>query len=631
MKRFLSLLLLAGASVVLLSGSALGRGPISILSDADFTAENGVAGGTGTADDPYLIAGADVVAGTSDVYGVQIENTHASFVLRGVIVENAADANGAAIRLAFVSNGRLEGCTVSGSVNGIEIVSSPGIVMRTCVLSTTGLGLRVTGDSAGQFHEDIDTSNLLNNKEIYYYYGLDGATISGLSTAHLTVADSRNVTITGNEVVNGDGIRLAYVAHSTVSKNSVYRTSPVRTEHGVFLLQSNDNTVESNLLQNNRLAGVQLTLSSRNVVRDNQLKANDSGIRLVSSDDNQISGNFLYANVSGILLSSASNGNTVSENAIDHENTKLGISIEQADGNRIERNCLTNCEVAISLSDQATGNVIESNTLVKGAYGVQLSGSYNWILKNLIAQESRGILCPETYARSVTRGNEIRGNVFTDDSQDVYLNLDSTANHVGENAFLGEGPTLVADNGTGNSWTIAGVGNFWGTAAIVDANGDGVGDTPIAVYPSNATDNAPRASWSPAGSGMGVLGTLTSEGVTITNATGGSIQVSVLVADSDIDRWTGFRAFPGAYAERYPGILFKFDTESRVQFTMQTVLYDLDIAFFAADGTFAGGTTMKANSTDVYGASGPFQYAIELPSGTLARLGISDGAKLVLP
>jgi len=631
MKRVLSLLLLTGACVVVVSVLSLARGPISILSDADFTAANGVVSGTGTADDPYLITGVEVTAGSGDVYGIRIENTHASFILRAVIVDGAVDANGAAIRLAFVANARLDGCTVSGSVNGIEIVSSPGVVMRTCVLSTTGLGLRVSGDSAAQFHEDIDISNLLNNKEIYYYCGLDGATITGLSTAHLTVADSRNVTITGNEMVNGDGIRLAYVTNSTVSKNSVYRTSPVQTEHGIFLFQSNDNTVESNLLQNNRLAGVELMLSSRNVVRDNQISANDSGIRLVSSDDNQVTDNLLYANVSGILLSSASNGNTVSQNAIYHENTKLGISVEQAEGNRIEKNCLTDCEVAISLSDQATGNVVESNTLVKGAYGIQLSGSYNWILKNLIAQESRGILFPETYGRTVTRGNEIRGNVLTDDGQDVYLNLDSTSNRLGENAFLGDGPTLVADNGAGNSWTLAGVGNFWGAAAIADANGDGVGDTPITVYPSAATDSAPKATWSPAGSGMGLLGTLASQSVTITTASGGALQMSVLVADSNIARWTGFRGFPGAYAERYPGLLFKFDTEALYKYTMQTVLYDLDIAFFAADGSFAGGTTMKANSTDVYSASKAFQYAIELPAGTLARLGIADGAKLVLP
>ena len=481
------------------------------------------------------------------------------------------------------------------------------------------------------YDHDIDASNLLNSNPISYFYGLDGATVSGLTTSHLTVAGSRNVTITGNTLVNGDGLRLAFVTGSRVAENSVYRTTPVYTEHGIFLLQSSDNTIEQNALRNNRLAGIQMTLSSRNVVRWNQLLANDSGIRLVASDNNVVAENVLFANVSGILLSGGAGGNTVADNVIYHENTKLGISLEQADGNRIERNGISDSEVGITLGELATGNVVEANTILNGAYGIQLFGSYNWILKNLVAQESRGILCPETFGRSVTRGNEIRGNTFTDNEQHVYLNLDSAANHVGENAFLGDGTKLVADYGTGNAWTIGGVGNFWGTASVVDANGDAVGDSPITVFPSMASDSAPRASWTPVGAGVGILGTLAPGTVSIVNSAGGTLQMSVVNADSGSERWVGFRGFPGAYVERFPGILFRFDEESQAKFTMLTVLFDLDVAFFAADGTFAGGTTMKANSQDLYTASAPFLYALELPAGSLARLGIGDGARLLLP
>lgn len=631
MKRVLMICLMVGAVALAASGTAWGRGPISIGSDADFTAANGVVGGRGTIDDPYVIAGAEIEAGPDDVYGIRIENTHASFILRGVTVRGASGTGGAAIRIAFASAGRLEGCAVSASVNGVEIVSSTGIAMRDCVLSVTGAGLRVTGDVVESYAHDIDASNLLNSNPVSYFYGLDGATVSGLTTSHLTVAGSRNVTITGNTLVNGDGLRLAFVTGSRVAENSVYRTTPVYTEHGIFVLQSSDNTIEQNALRNNRLAGIQMTLSSRNVVRWNQLLANDSGIRLVASDNNVVSENVLFANVSGILLSGGAGGNTVADNVIYHENTKLGISLEQADGNRVERNGISDSEVGITLGELATGNVVESNTILNGAYGIQLFGSYNWILKNLVAQESRGILCPETFGRSMTRGNEIRGNTFTDNEQHVYLNLDSMANHVGENAFLGDGTKLVADYGTGNAWTIGGVGNFWGTASVVDANGDAVGDSPITIFPSMAFDSAPRASWTPVGAGVGILGTLAPGTVSIVNAVGGTVQMSVVNADSGSERWVGFRGFPGAYVERFPGVLFHFAEESQAKFTMLTVLFDLDVAFFAADGTFAGGTTMKANSQELYTASAPFLYALELPAGSLARLGIGDGARFILP
>jgi parallel beta-helix repeat protein len=631
MKRVLVWFLLILGALALSSGVCAARGPIAILSDADFTAENGVVSGTGSAEDPYLIAGVEVTAAPADAYGVRIENTHAAFVLRGVMVQGATDLTGAAVRIAFSSRGRLEACTISGSVNGFEIVSSTGIVVRNCVLYVTGLGLRVSGESAEQYSHDIDESNLLNNKEIRYYYGLDGQTISGLTTTHLTIAGSRNVTVIGNSVVNGDGLRLAFVTGSTVSTNSVYRTSPTYTEHGIFLLQSSDNVVADNSLRNNRLAGVQLTLSSRNVLRGNQFLANDSGIRLVASDENQVVSNVLLANVSGILLSGGSSGNSVAENVIYHENTKQGITLELADGNRIERNGLTDCEVGITLGEEATGNVVEGNTIVNGSYGISLYGSYNWIDKNLIAQQARGIICPETFTRSVTRGNEIRANVFTDNNQHIYMNLDSTANRIGENAFLGDATALVADQGQANVWTINGVGNYWGNAPVMDSNGDGVGESAITVYPSLAPDGAPLASWSPVGAGLGILGGLESGTVTITNASGGSFQLGVLVADSGIERWAGFRGFPASFAERFPGVLFRFDSETEAKFTMLTVLYDLDIAFFAADGTFAGGATMTANSDKLYTASSAFLYALELPAGSLATLGITDEARLLIP
>ena len=81
----------------------------------------------------------------------------------------------------------------------------------------------------------------------------------------------------------------------------------------------------------------------------------------------------------------------------------------------------------------------------------------------------------------------------------------------------------------------------------------------------------------------------------------------------------------------FPGILFVFDSEVDTNFTMLTVLFDLDIAFYDAAGEWVGGTTMISMSEDQYTAGAPFQYALELPSGSLEELGIGSGSKLVVP
>src|SRR5438094_8024873 len=67
--------------------------PISIMGNADFTAANGVTGGTGTASDPYVIAGWDITVSHSPWHGqshngpypgLGISHTVAHFVIRNV-------------------------------------------------------------------------------------------------------------------------------------------------------------------------------------------------------------------------------------------------------------------------------------------------------------------------------------------------------------------------------------------------------------------------------------------------------------------------------------------------------------------------------------------------------------------
>ena len=618
-------------AVGVFAASADSRGPIVILSDADFTADNGVVSGSGTEDDPYVIAGWEITVGDKGYYGVRVENVDSHFILRGLVIRGATDPGGAAIRIGFSSGGRIEGCTIAESVNGIEIVSSTGISVSNSVLYITGRGLRVLGERAEEYRLDIDDSNTLNDSPILYYYGLDGDTIDGRKAAHLTVADSRNVTISNNEVVNGDGIELDFVTGSSVEKNAVHRTSPVLTDHGILLYRSDHNTIRENGLWNNRLAGIQLALSSDNTVEENTIYANDTGIRLIGSDSNTVTENDLFANVTAIYLGGGSSGNDVVGNVIHHGNTKEGISLDIATGNKIEQNGLTDCEIGIVLSSGATDNAVIANTVVAGSYGISVSGSSNEIEDNLLAQQTRGIIFPETYGRTTARDNAIRHNVFADNSHHLYLNIDSTGNMISGNAFLGDSVSLVFDHGIGNLWTVDGVGNYWGDTTLLDEDGDGIGDTPVTIYPAVVEDRSPLMTIDPASAGVGILSALPTERVTIEVPGGDPIEVTVLRADEGHERWIGFRGFPEDLLSGFPGILFVFDTEDERRFTMATVPFDLDVAFFAEDGDLVGAATMTANSEDLYTADGPFKYAIELPAGRLSELGIGEGARLEIP
>jgi len=627
---------LAAVACVAVAGLGASRGPITILGNGDFTEENGVLSGSGTAVDPYVIAGWEIGVPPGASYGVQIENVTAAFVLRGLILNGAGELDGAAIRIAFAAGGTIEDCTIASSVNGIEIASSTDVALRDNVLYVRGIGLRVTGESPSEYRHAIEPTNELNDLPIHYYYGLDGDRIEGIETRHLTVAASRNVTVIGNSVLDGDGIHLAYVTDSTVIANVAGRDSNVLTEHAIHLYESDRNVVTANLIKNTRLAGIRLTLSSENEISGNRLGVCDTGIWLIGGEGNTIAENELLGCFTAVWLAGGTHDNLLSGNVIvgkvrEDDDRRQGLLLDQTSGNRIERNGLTECEIGVTVEAQATGNGFVSNTIVAGAYGIFLAGSYNDFEGNLVTQQARGILFPETYGKSITRGNRFTANVLGDNRHHLYTNLDCESNVFTENVFLGDALTLVSDRGTGNRWSDSGVGNYWGNARVEDADGDGIGDAPITVYPAAVQDDAPLASVVPAELRIGVLGTLPVGTVRVDRNDGTTAEVDALIAETFAQRWVGFRGFPASLLDGFPGILFVFEAEDELRFTMATVPFDLDIAFFDAAGDLVGSATMTALSSDLYTASEPFQYALELPSGDLEERSIGEGATLNLP
>jgi len=636
MKRIVVLVILSVLSLAVVGSASGTHEPIMILGNADFTEENGIVSGSGSAEDPYIIAGWEIDVPDTGSYGVKIENVTASFVLRGLIINGAGELDGAAIQIGFAAGGVIEDCTIASSVNGIEIASSTDIAMRNNVLYVYGLGLSVTGESPSEYRHAIEQSNLLNNFPIHYYYDLDGERIEGIETRHLTVAASRNVTVIGNSVLDGDGIQLAFVTDSTVTANIAGRDNNVLTAHAIHLYESDRNLVTANLIKNTRLAGIQLALSSDNEITRNYLGVNDTGIRLIGASGNLVGENELIGCYTAVWLTRGSQDNRIEGNIVvgkvsEDGDRRQGIVLDLASGNRIERNALTECEMGITLEAQATNNEIVDNTIVAGEYGIFISGSYNEVEGNLITQQSRGILFPETYGQSITRGNTFTGNVLGDNRNHLYTNLDCESNVFTENIFLGDALDLVSDRGTRNRWSVSGVGNYWGDVAVEDSDGNGFGDATITIYPAAGQDYAPLASIDPTELRVGVLGTLSAKTVRIERGDGTVAETTALIAERAAQQWVGFRGYPAELIESSPGILFAYEDEAERRFTMKTVLFPLDIAFFDGSGAFVGSTTMEADSDDLYTAKGPFQYALELPSGALAELGIGSGARLLLP
>ncbi len=106
----------------------------------------------------------------------------------------------------------------------------------------------------------------------------------------------------------------------------------------------------------------------------------------------------------------------------------------------------------------------------------------------------------------------------------------------------------------------------------------------------------------------------------------------LLLASTEAQRNRGLMEVTDPGLGGYDGMLFRFPTDTSEQFYMYKTVLPLTVAFFRVDGHLVSDTDMPpCPSTDPSGcpnfpAAGPYRFAIEVPQGGLARLGIGPDA-----
>jgi parallel beta-helix repeat protein len=159
------------------------------------------------------------------------------------------------------------------------------------------------------YTQDIDTSNTVNGKPIYYLMDQEGLTIDSSDIGYLGLVNCtniqiKNVTLSGN----GQGLLLAFTSNSTIENSTI-----VDNKVGIHVLGSDANTIATNNVTGNRV-GVNLYLSSLKDISRNIFTGDSISIGVLITglftiwqgssfpcEDNRINGNIMLNG--GISLS----------------------------------------------------------------------------------------------------------------------------------------------------------------------------------------------------------------------------------------------------------------------------------------------------------------------------------------
>jgi parallel beta-helix repeat protein len=271
---------------------------------------------------------------------------------------NITNSNGQGIDLHESNANNLTNNTASNNNSyGIYIFNSSGNILTGNTMSANRYNFYVAGYQSSDFDNNIDTTNTVDGKPIYYVYG-DSDTIYDNSTAPnagvFYAINCYNITIKGlGFTKNGKGVTLYNTHYSTIEN-----ITASNNQYGISLQYSSNNTITDCNSTNNELGIYLRTGSSNNTLTGNTASNNKYGIYLYQSTSNTLTGNIANSNDSGIFFASGSSNNTLTVNTVS--NNGFGIYINGSTNNTLTNNTASNNWNGITL---LTGtNTLTNNT-----------------------------------------------------------------------------------------------------------------------------------------------------------------------------------------------------------------------------------------------------------------------------
>lgn len=395
----------------------------------------------------------------------------------------------------------LTGNTVTDGNFGIYHYYSSQCTLRKNVMSNNSYNFGVYGWGWGYLIEDIDTSNTVDGKPIYYWVGRshetipsdagavglissDNITVSGLTLENNGVAmvlgDTKDITIENNIIQeNNIGISMSYSSYSSVSSNTFNNNGYAISNHA----WSNYNQFSGNTFNNN-IRSINTQTADFNVYTGNTFAGDANWAFSMSTVNNDIVSENTFTGVyNGILLGGGRDNLIYNNEFLSGTGTAILIHVAFEE-NQIIGNYFYDNSASVTFTSGSSNQLVSDNVFTENYYAFQIyyGATQNQIINNELTLNSAAFRFYESDA-NIIAGNDLMSNyygfIFQNSNNNVFYN----------NNIIDTTITLSTDLLSTNIWDNGeGEGNYWSDYTGSDTNGDGIGDTDL---PHLGIDNYP--------------------------------------------------------------------------------------------------------------------------------------------
>ncbi|MHA1931680.1 MAG: right-handed parallel beta-helix repeat-containing protein [Promethearchaeota archaeon] len=363
--------------------------------------------GSGTWGAPYLLENMVINASASPTgAGIFIENsTNVYFTIRNVTIFETTDG----IKLENTNNGAIINNSLSDNLDsGISLVNS--------------------------VNNTISRNRLVNNG-IWGIYLFTNC-VDNIIIGNTVINDGTNLQDTGiyledfcndNEILENDvwdnninGIHLKdFCEGNLIYNNTVKNKLLIQQDYGIRLDNNCDqNTISSNLIEDQNSYGIGLVTSDKNLVSDNQITDTVWGFYMLIAHQSEIISNTISGGSTGILMSACDGGQIIRNFITNTGSLAINIIINCDDNEFYDNIIKDNIDIGVQLGDSSDIN----NTFYKNSF-----------ISNNIHAIDNGTANPWN--------NTMVGNYW-----DNYSGIDLNYDHIGDTPFNISGAANAKDN-----------------------------------------------------------------------------------------------------------------------------------------------------------------------------------------